>query len=202
MGSKKGSGLKGLRNSLTSYFFSKKGKRIPDPKNMKDFWRAGQPRPPCWPVRHQPYYISKPSQSQKFMRMFLVKTPQLFHRVTTKCTDNAIYVVKFHTLVAFPSCFPIMSWSKSNYEDENPFADPNESNNMNRLYEAKVPHSTNQFSTGEKPLWLQQELLTSPTPTSEFSSSSSKNSAKMVDASANSSSRSLSSPGPSEEIDP
>ena len=37
MGSKKGSGLKGLRNSLTTYFFSKKGKRIPDPKNMKDF---------------------------------------------------------------------------------------------------------------------------------------------------------------------
>ena len=94
-----------------------------------------------------------------------------------------------------------MSWSKSNYEDENPFADPND-NNMNRLYEAKVPLSTNQFNAGEKPLWLQQDSSSASTGMPEFSSSSSKNSSNTVDTSANSNSRSPSSVGPADEIDP
>lgn len=88
-----------------------------------------------------------------------------------------------------------MSWSKSNYEDENPFADPNDSNNMNRLYEAKVPLSSNQFNVAEKPLWLQQESSPSSTAASEFSSSSSKKSAKATDTASTKSS------GPAEEID-
>lgn len=65
-----------------------------------------------------------------------------------------------------------MSWSKSNYEDENPFAEPNEADI--RLYEAKVPLTTNQFNNGDKPLWLQQESSSLTGGSSTFSSSSSQ----------------------------
>jgi hypothetical protein len=75
-----------------------------------------------------------------------------------------------------------MSWSKSNYEDENPFADPNDSES--RSYESKVPLTANQFSTGEKPLWLQQDSSPSSNSVPQFSSSSSQRSSKSIDPNA------------------
>ena len=93
-----------------------------------------------------------------------------------------------------------MSWSKSNYEDENPFADQNE--NENRLYEAKVPLTANQFNMAEKPLWLQQESTPPPTAAPLFSSSSSQRTTKVGDdISSNTSSNRTPAPGVPAEID-
>ena len=93
-----------------------------------------------------------------------------------------------------------MSWSKSNYEDENPFADQND--NENRLYEAKAPLTANQFNMTEKPLWLQQESTSSPTTAPPFSSSSSQRTSKAGDdMSANSSNGRTPAPGVPEEMD-
>ena len=93
-----------------------------------------------------------------------------------------------------------MSWSKSNYEDENPFADQND--NENRLYEAKTPLTANQFNMTEKPLWLQQESTSSPNTAPLFSSSSSQRTSKASDdLSTNPSSNRTPAPGIPEEMD-
>ena len=92
-----------------------------------------------------------------------------------------------------------MSWSKSNYEDENPFAEPNEADV--RLYDAKAPLTTNQFNNGDKPLWLQQESNSQTSASSPFSSSSSQRPPKAAETLPTTSSRPSSSNDTS-EMDP
>lgn len=92
-----------------------------------------------------------------------------------------------------------MSWSKSNYEDENPFAEPNEAET--RLYDAKAPLTTNQFNNGDKPLWLQQDLNSQAGVSPQFSSSSSQRPPKAVETLPTTSSRPSSSNDAS-EMDP
>lgn len=80
-----------------------------------------------------------------------------------------------------------MSWKKSNYEDENPFADPSDNGNMDQSNEVKVPLTSKQFipsGEGETPLWLQdvnssqkknqQVTLLNPNATGNLTTSSSQ----------------------------